>query len=87
MSPALPLRPHTSTRVMAMMSQRYNNHSIVAFLESIGADFGACQNAYTNTDETVFELVVPAQPTSLLERTLTVMSEFAFGIRYAAYPM
>lgn len=36
--------------------QRYSNHDIVRFLESVGATFGACQNAYTSADETVFQL-------------------------------
>jgi hypothetical protein len=38
-------------------TDNYSNHDIVRFLESIGAEFGACQNAYTSCDETVYELV------------------------------
>ena len=41
--------------------QKYNNHDIVRFLESIGAEFGACQNAHTTFDETVYELLVPLE--------------------------
>lgn len=40
-------------------TDNYSNHDIVRFLESIGAEFGACQNAYTSCDETVYELVGP----------------------------
>lgn len=32
-------------------TKKYSNHDIVKFLESIGAEFGACQNAYTSTGE------------------------------------
>jgi hypothetical protein len=31
----------------------------VRLLERIGAAFGACQNAYTSADETVYTLEVP----------------------------
>ena len=34
-------------------TKAYENHAIVKFLESIGAPFGACQNAYTSFDRTV----------------------------------
>ena len=61
--------------------QKYSNHEIVKFLENIGAEFGACQNAYTSTDETVFTLVVPTDEDGLLEQSIQVLSEFAFGIR------
>lgn len=44
--------PHTHT-------QSYSNHDIVRLLERIGAEFGACQNAYTSADETVYTLTVP----------------------------
>ena len=40
------------------------------------------QNAYTSTDETVFQLVVPSDKPELLEETIAVLAEFAFGIRY-----
>ena len=53
-------------------------------MERIGAEFGACQNAYTSTDETVFQLTVPVgdeDGLDLLDKSLDVMAEFAFGIR------
>ena len=45
--------------VMRLLVQAFNatksfeNHAIIVFLESIGAEFGACSNAYTSADETV----------------------------------
>ena len=47
-------------------------------MESIGAEFGACQNAHTSFDETVYELLVPTQD---LGKALSVFSEFACKIR------
>mmetsp|Transcript_12208 Transcript_12208/g.26250 ORF Transcript_12208/g.26250 Transcript_12208/m.26250 type:complete len:1102 (+) Transcript_12208:74-3379(+) len=64
-------------------TENYNNHRIVKFLESIGAEFGACQNAYTSADETVYQLVVPSDKPQLLSDTLAVLAEFAFKIRCA----
>jgi predicted Zn-dependent peptidase len=62
--------------------QRYSNHDIVNFLESIGASFGACQNAYTSADETVYTLMVPTADLALLDKSIAVLSEFAARIRY-----
>jgi hypothetical protein len=62
--------------------QRYSNHDIVNFLESIGASFGACQNAYTSADETVYTLMVPTADSALLDKSIAVLSEFAARIRY-----
>lgn len=58
--------------------QNYSNHDIVRFLESIGASFGACQNAHTSFDETVYELVLPKED---LAKGLSVFAEFAAKIR------
>jgi predicted Zn-dependent peptidase len=67
--------------------QRYSNHDIVNFLESIGASFGACQNAYTSADETVYTLMVPTADTALLDKSIAVLSEFAARIRYVRLRM
>jgi hypothetical protein len=61
--------------------QHYSNHDIVTFLESIGASFGACQNAYTSADETVYTLMVPTADGELLDKSIAVLSEFAARIR------
>lgn len=58
-----------------------DNFAIVRFLESIGAEFGACQNAYTSMDETVYELLVPIDKPELMTQALKVMSEFATKVR------
>jgi predicted Zn-dependent peptidase len=59
----------------------YETFQIVNFLESVGAAFGACQNAYTSSDETVFELTVPIDDMNVLEESLKIFSEFARGVR------
>eukprot|EP00931_Biecheleriopsis_adriatica_P006146 TRINITY_DN1075_c0_g1_i1.p1 TRINITY_DN1075_c0_g1~~TRINITY_DN1075_c0_g1_i1.p1 ORF type:complete len:1073 (-),score=237.18 TRINITY_DN1075_c0_g1_i1:10-3228(-) len=59
----------------------YENHAIVKFLESIGAPFGACQNAYTTFDRTVYTLHVPTDKDGLVDESLRVLREFAFYTR------
>ncbi|BDA41495.1 probable zinc protease PqqL [Coccomyxa sp. Obi] len=59
----------------------FHSHEIVKFLESIGAKFGACQNAYTSVDETVYELTVPSDDPKLLEQAFAVLAQFATSIR------
>ncbi|KAK6236436.1 hypothetical protein SCA6_011773 [Theobroma cacao] len=62
-------------------TKRYTNHDIVKFLESIGAEFGACQNAVTSADETVYELFVPVDKPELLSQAISVLAEFSSEIR------
>ncbi|KAI9119409.1 hypothetical protein K1719_010084 [Acacia pycnantha] len=62
-------------------TKRYTNHDIVKFLESIGAEFGACQNAVTSSDDTVYELFVPVDKPELLSQAISVLAEFSSEIR------
>ena len=66
--------------------QKYTNHDLVKYLESIGAEFGACQNAYTSADDTVYEFQVPTDDAELeiLDRSFDVFAEFATKIRCIA---
>lgn len=65
------------------MLQKYTNHDLVKYLESIGAEFGACQNAYTSADDTVYEFLVPTDDAHTLENSFDVFAEFATKIRYS----
>lgn len=56
---------------------RYTNHDIVKFLESIGAEFGPCQNAMTTADETIYELFVPVDKPELLSQAISILAEFS----------
>lgn len=62
-------------------TKKYTNHDIVKFLESIGAEFGACQNAVTSADETVYELFVPVDKPGLLSQAISVLAEFSSEVR------
>ncbi|XAR67097.1 C-terminal processing peptidase [Bertholletia excelsa] len=65
-------------------TKKYTNHDIVRFLESIGAEFGACQNAVTSADETVYELFVPVDKPDLLSQAISVLAEFSSEVRVSA---
>lgn len=58
-------------------TNRYTNHDIVKFLESIGAEFGACQNAVTSADQTLYELFVPVDKPELLSQAISILAEFS----------
>ncbi|XP_039014704.1 zinc protease PQQL-like isoform X2 [Hibiscus syriacus] len=62
-------------------TKKYTNHSIVKFLESIGAEFGPCQNASTSFDETVYKLLIPIDKPELLSEAIQVLAEFSSEIR------
>jgi predicted Zn-dependent peptidase len=66
-------------------TSRYTNHDIVKFLESIGAEFGACQNALTSSDETIYELLVPVDKPGLLSQAISVLADFSSEVRMAFY--
>lgn len=63
-------------------TKKYTNHDIVKFLESIGAEFGACQNASTSTDETIYELLVPVDKPELLSQAISVLAEFSSEVLF-----
>ncbi|XP_072967419.1 zinc protease PQQL-like isoform X1 [Typha angustifolia] len=65
-------------------TKKYTNHDIVKFLESIGAEFGACQNALTSSDETIYELLVPVDKPDLLSQAISILAEFSSEVRVSA---
>lgn len=62
-------------------TESFERHDVVKYLESIGASFGACTNAYTSFDETVYEFFLPTDKPGLLEKGLEIFAEFACKIR------
>ncbi|XP_047310984.1 zinc protease PQQL-like [Impatiens glandulifera] len=62
-------------------TKKYTNHDIVKFLESVGAEFGACQNAVTSTDDTIYELFVPVDKPELLSQAISILAEFSTEVR------
>lgn len=68
---------HIAEHLAFNATTKYTNHDIVKFLQSIGVEFGPCQNAYTSFDETVYELFVPVDKPELLSQAISVLAEFS----------
>ncbi len=60
----------------------FKKNDLVHFLEATGVRFGADLNAYTSFDETVYMLQLPTDKEGLVDKGLTVMSDWATGIAF-----
>ncbi len=58
-------------------TRNFEGTELVAFLESLGMEFGPDVNAYTSFDETVYTLEVPTDDPARLETALKVLEEWA----------
>ncbi len=55
----------------------YPSNELIAFLESVGMEFGPDVNAYTSFEETVYTLQVPTDDAEVLAQALHVLREWA----------
>jgi zinc protease len=60
----------------------FEKNDLINFLEKTGVRFGADLNAYTSFDETVYMLQLPTDKEGLVDKGLTVMSDWATGIAF-----
>lgn len=59
-------------------SKHFPGNSLISYLESIGVKFGANLNAYTSTDETVYNICeVPATRQSSLDSCLLILRDWS----------
>lgn len=61
-------------------SENFEPQELVNYFESIGMNFGADVNAYTNFDETVYMLEVPADDPTMLDTGMLVFHDWACGL-------
>ncbi|WDF55837.1 M16 family metallopeptidase [Mucilaginibacter sp. KACC 22063] len=57
----------------------YPQNELISYLEKSGVTFGADLNAYTNFDETVYQLPLPSDNPALLKNGLQIMRDWAHG--------
>jgi zinc protease len=57
----------------------YPKNELISYLEKSGVTFGADLNAYTNFDETVYQLPLPSDNPELLKNGLQIMRDWAHG--------
>jgi len=62
----------------------FPHSSLVAYLQSLGSDFGPHVNAQTSFDETIYRLAVPADAPGSLENGLKILSDWAGGVDFTA---
>ncbi len=62
-------------------TKRFPKQQIIDYLQSIGMRFGADLNAYTNQDETVYQLEVPTEP-QFIGKGLDILRDWAGDATY-----
>ena len=63
-------------------TKRFPKAAIVNYLETIGMRFGADLNAYTNFDETVYQLEVPTDKPEFVGKGLDILRDWAGNISF-----
>ncbi len=62
-------------------TEHFPGNSLISYLESIGVKFGANLNAYTSTDETVYNICeVPALHETTLDSCLLILRDWSCGL-------
>ena len=62
-------------------TKHFPGNSLITYMESIGVKFGANLNAYTSTDETVYNISnVPTERRSALDSCFLVLADWAQGL-------
>lgn len=60
-------------------SKNFPKNELVSFLQKSGVKFGADLNAYTSFDETVYILPVPTDDPAVVEKSFTILEDWAFN--------
>lgn len=63
-------------------TKRFPKSEIVDFIEKSGMNFGADLNAYTNQDETVYQLTVPTDNQATLGKGIDILRDWAGDVTY-----
>lgn len=61
-------------------TKNFPGNNVIDFLEKAGVKFGADLNAYTSYNETVYQLPIPTQDSSLLATGLAILKDWAHNI-------
>src|SRR6187399_2594276 len=65
-------------------TQHFPKQDVVAFLQSTGMRFGAHINANTSFDQTVFQLQIPTDSASVVDRSFLILEDWAGGVTFEA---
>lgn len=61
-------------------SKRFPGQAMIKYLEGRGMSFGAHTNAYTTSDETVYQLQIPTDSASVMATALDIVADWAFSL-------
>jgi len=65
-------------------TENFKKSAIVDYFETIGMNFGPEVNAYTDFEQTVYMLEIPADDSKILETSLQVLHDWASAVTFAA---
>lgn len=60
--------------------KHFKSNELIEFLENKGSKFGHDLNAHTSFEETIYKLKIPTKETSVIDSTLTIMSDWVNGM-------
>lgn len=60
--------------------KHFKSNELIEFLENNGSKFGHDLNAHTSFEETIYKLKIPTTKTSVIDSTLTIMSDWVDGM-------
>ena len=63
-------------------TKNFPANAVPTFMQSLGVRFGAHVNAHTGFDETVYELQVPTDNPSVIDRSLLIFEDFAHNVTF-----
>lgn len=63
-------------------TEHFEKNSIIDFFELAGMNFGADLNAYTNFEETVYQLEIPADNPEYLEKAVLILRDWACAVSF-----
>jgi len=64
-------------------TEHFPGNELIAYLESVGTQFGPHLNAHTSFEETVYKLTVPTDDPEVFENGLLVLADWAGGLSFA----
>ena len=65
-------------------TRHFPKQEISTFMQALGMRFGAHVNAHTSFDETVYELQIPTGNPAVMDRSLTILEDFAQNVSFDA---
>ncbi len=63
-------------------TRHYPKQQIIAFMQSIGMQFGPSVNAFTSFDETVYQLQIPTDRPDIMDKAMLILEDWAHNVLF-----